>query len=155
MQRGYARGLPQGEARGKPLSARGETESQRRRRIAQEQHQQTPDFLFQLGFKNRYGFDYKYWRRLRRLYINEINSRTSPGAQMVPAMIFQVKQAWGFGWRDPANPDIREWEEWVERRLAERLDDMISYQDLGDKEPGHYHWQYVNVVPPIEFWYYH
>jgi len=150
MQRGYARGLPQYEARGKPRF-----ESQIRLRRSVEQTGETPWQRFNAGFEQRYGFSYSYWRSLRRRWINEINSRTSTGGQVIPSHISSVLSAWNTGWRDPNRPEFTTWQDWMENRLAERLNDIIEYQDLGDKSSGFQNWQFRSNVPPIELYWYH
>lgn len=159
MQRGYARGLSQGDARGKRVTATGQTEYQRRAAATQERYGMSPwQLRYGIGFERRYGFKYRYWRKLQRMYVNDINARSSPGGAISPSTVGQVKENWRVGFRDQFQPDLRgpdDWEPWIERRLSEKLDDMISYQDLGEKANGAYHFGYLVNVMPIELWYYH
>jgi hypothetical protein len=154
MQRGYLRGFGQSEARGYRVRG-GETETQRRRRITLEETGVTPSQLYAINFEATYGFKYSYWRKLRRLYLAELDARVSPGARITPPRVAAVKQAWDVGWRDETRPELNSWEEWVEQKTSERLDDTIAFQDLNDRRLGSAHFQMRSYVPPIEFWYYH
>jgi hypothetical protein len=154
MQRGYLRGLGQSEARGYRVRA-GESETQRRRRVTMEQYGQTPWERYGIGFEATYGFKYSYWRKLRRLYLAELDQRVSPGARITPISVAMVKQAFDAGWHDETRPDADTWEVWTEQKISERLDDTIAFQDLGEKASGNYHFAMRSSVPPIEFWYYH
>lgn len=139
MQRGFAQGVPQVVARRGAGARQGEeelSEFQRRR----------------LRFLERYGFDETLWRRWYRLYIREINSMASPGAQIDKTMVRQVL----------ANSEITGLgADWMEQRLKEKLADMIEYRAIKHGGPGtggflHY-WADVAArgFTPIEFWYYH
>jgi hypothetical protein len=164
MQRGYARGMSQAEARGHPLSEQGLTESQLRR----------------LRFEERYGVPYKDWERFRRLYIKFINSRTWPDGpggnersepndpRVFPSDLGAIKRNFDEGFRDPRFPDVSDWKVWTEIRLSERVDAIIAYQDYGDATPGHQQYDsrsgswtsVVSVIalgsaPPLELWWYH
>src|SRR5215469_6394271 len=154
MQRGYARGLTQTQARrniaGYP---QGVSESQLRRQRERERYGDTlpPDVtFFQFNFERRYGYSYNYWRRLRRRFIREINERAwhnPPGPRMniengarrdprvFPGDIAEVKRLYDTGARDPLYPGMQTWQEWAELRLAERLTAIRAYQDdLSDFE---------------------
>lgn len=149
MQRGYSRGVPQHEARGKPAG-----EYRQRQIREQQQYGQTPWERFNIGFKGRYGFSYRYWRQLKRRWVDEINSMASPEAQITPATIAQVKAAWDTGWRDQYRPEFTEWEDWIENRLDENLQDRVNYQD-GDKDSAATNFRTRSSVPPIELYWYH
>jgi hypothetical protein len=167
MQRNYARGITQQEARGhRPGEAR-------RRREYQEE------------FNNLYGISRAEWNRWYRVYIREMNKRSWPNGpghmnvlpdgsrqdpRIFPQDLAAVKTAYTSGYKDPQYPDIT-WQEWIEIRLAERLDAMIAYQDFGDRGPGRDEFMgrsaawpaggmwtgvfNVSTAPPIELWYYH
>lgn len=150
MQRGYARGLSQHEARGQ----RG-GESVRRRERVERETGQTPWQIYAFNFRQRYGFSYSYWRTLRKRYINEINRRASPGAQMLPSHITDIINLFNMGWRDDRRPELRTWEAWVEVHLGERLWSTILYQDDGETAYGSFNFTFRNSVAPIEYWYYH
>jgi hypothetical protein len=165
MQRGYARGLPQYSARGKPRDEYG----QRRQQI-QEEYQQTPYERMTQQFERRYGFSYRYWRQLRRRWIDEINSLTSPGSGVIPDHIARVKEAWDNGWRDPYRSEFNDWHDWIENRLDERLNDTLDFQELNDPTSGRQNFnqwrgqpgnvatgqfQFVTTSIPPELYYYH
>jgi hypothetical protein len=150
MQRGYARGMTQATARGQRAG-----ESRRRYERVVGQTGQTPQQLFEFGFQQRYGFSYRYWRKLRRQYVDPINEVSSPGGEITPSMVTSVKSAWDAGWRDPNRPELTTWEMWVEVHLAERLAATELYVDYGDTRLGAYNFQLRSSLPPIEFWYYH
>jgi hypothetical protein len=154
MQRAYSRGLTQSEARGH-RAVGGETETQRRRRQTRERTGMTPWESFGIGFQQRYGFSYRYWRRLRRLYVDEINRRASPGAKILPSHVSDIIQLYDMGWTDPMRPELRTWEAWVEVHLGERLWSTILYQDEGQSAYGNFNFNSRNSVAPIEYWYYH
>lgn len=50
---------------------------------------------------------------------------------------------------------------WAFERLWEKYDDMVSYRQFADKDPGHEHWgEYYQMhvyIPalPATWWYYH
>jgi hypothetical protein len=155
MQRAYNRGLSQSEARGHRRSPAGLSESQRRRQRTLERTGQTPSELFGFGFQQRYGFSYNYWRRLRRLYINELNERRSPGARMKPSHVFDIIQMYRLQGGDLMRPELRTWESWVEVHLGEALWATILYQDEHDSLYGSFNWSRRSAVPPIEYWFYH
>lgn len=154
MQRNFARGLTQSEARGHAPVA-GETETQRRRRQERERTGLTPWEQFGIGFQNRYGFSYRYWRKLRRRYVDEINRRSSPGGRILPSHVSDIIQLYDMGWRDEVNPELNTWEAWVEVHLGDRLWSTILYQDEGNSALGAYAFSRRNSVAPIEYWYYH
>lgn len=146
MQRNYARGMSQSEARGH-RAVGGVTEAQRRREQAAAVNPSlSRSQQFALGFQQRYGFTYNYWRYLKRNYIDAINSRSSPDMQITPIWIQQIivnTPMTGLG------------TDWIETRLAERLNDMIAYQDYDDRDPGGAHFAERIAYTPIEWWYYH
>lgn len=150
MQRGYARGLSQHEARGQ----RGGESVRRRERVYRETGQ-TPHQIYAFNFRQRYGFSYSYWRTLRKRYINEINRRSSPGGQMLPSHVTDIINLYNMGWRDDRRPELRTWEAWVEVHLGERLWSTILYQDDGETAYGSFNFTFRNSVAPIEYWYYH
>lgn len=141
MQRGFARGLTQSEARGQGVR-NGLTESQRRQR---------PDYSTSAAaFYARHGVTLAWWRRMRRLYINPMNAEASPGNQITLAFIDQEMQnapvlAATTGGSGP---------EWMEQRLAERLYAMDEYR-VGNSQPGFAYFQIRTSYRPIEWWYYH
>ena len=151
MQRGYSRGLPQFEARGKPSG-----ESRIRREQAAERGT-TPWELFKSSFERRYGFSYSYWRSLRRRWVDEINRLTSKDGfgHIEPVHIQQVIQLFATGWRDRQFPELDTWQAWVENSLDLRLENMIAYQEYGEINPGRQRWLSRSSNPPIEFYYYH
>lgn len=162
MQRQYARGLSQSEARGHS-AAGGESESQLRRQ----------------RFEQKYGIPYRIWERLRRKYIAEINERSWPGGPPVmnrndtggrddPRVflsdILDIKKLYDGGYRDPVAP-VDTWDQYAEVRLSQRLSAMIMYQDYNDSGPGAIEYNsrsstwygYIGMAsgPPVELWYYH
>lgn len=155
MQRGYARGISQAEARG-----------------------HTP-FL---------GLTEAQWRRLKRLYVDEINQRSWPQApssrmnidiagnrkdpRIFKSDVMYIVDLFQGGYRDPAVPSISDWLTYTEWRLSERLNAIIQYQEFGDLTAGREDFYSRSTVwpqgglwiqgglristgPPIEFWYYH
>lgn len=180
MQRNYARGLPQQQARGKRQAEHVTRAQQEQQRYGDEL---TPEQRFQFGFERRYGFTYRYWRKLYRNYIQEINQRALPNPhsnymmidangrradpRVFPSDVAAIKQLYDTGYRDPLYPDIRTWEDWIEYRLYERLDGIREFQDFHNVGPGRTEfqnrssiWLNINlfggsVGPPIELWYYH
>lgn len=154
LQRGYRRGLSQSEARGHAATAAG-TESQRRRQRTLERTGMTPTEAFGIGFRQRYGFSYSYWRRLRRLYINEINKRSSPSGQIKPSHISDVIQMFRLVGGDMYRPELRTWEAWTEVHLGERMWALILYQEEGDTAYGAFNFSRRNNLYPIVFYYYH
>jgi hypothetical protein len=115
----------------------------------------TPTEVFGIGFQQRYGFSYSYWRRLRRLYINEINKRSSPSAHIKPSHVSSVIQVFEIQGGDPFRPELRTWEAWTEVHLGNRMWAIILYQDEGDNSYGAFNFALRSSVFPIEFWYYH
>lgn len=154
MQGAFARGLTQSEARGH-RAVGGETETQRRRRQTRERTGLTPWESFGIGFQQRYGFSYTYWRKLRRRYVDEINRRASPGAAIKPSHITDVINLFNMGWFDSQRPELRSWEAWVEVHLGERLWSTILFQDERERAYGQFNFVRRNSVPPIEYYYYH
>ena len=163
MQRNYARGITQAEARGHRPTDEGLTESQVRR----------------VRFQERHGISYNDWARFYRRYVREINRRsfpTAPGPAMVidngvrrdprifPEDIAAVRDLYNNGFRDPVyNPGS--WEEWTDQRLAERLGALVDFQDSADSAAGSQQFwgrtsawigtMGIAAAPPVEFWYYH
>lgn len=183
MQRNYARGISQSAARGHSSSSYG-AESRARREREQQKYgdELTPTQRFYLGFQQRYGFSYRYWRKLWRNYIAEINSRALPNPhsnrmivvngqrkdpRVFPIDVAAIKQLYDGGYRDPVYPDARTWEDWIELRLGERLYAIREFQDFHNAVPGRSEyqnrsstWLNVNLFggsagPPIELWWYH
>lgn len=152
MQRGYARGLPQYEARGKRAN-----EARIQRERIQEQYGQTPWERFNQSFERRYGFSYSYWRYLRRKWIDEINKKTSKDGfgHIKPIQVAQMIQLFQTGWRDKAFPEFTDWKPWTENALDLRLENMLAYQEDGDPLPGRGRFFARSSNPPIEFYYYH
>lgn len=156
MQRNFARGLSQSEARGHRVSPQGFTEAQIRRQQAQAAGFQTPWERFTLNFERRYGFSYRYWRFLKRRWIDAINARSSPGLQITPIWIAQeLQNASGIFSSFLAINQMPSGKPWIEQRLDEKLADMEAYQDENDKEPGFLHFIRRDNFRPIEWWYYH
>jgi hypothetical protein len=153
MQRAFARGVSQSEARGHKAIG-GLTESQ--------------------------------WRRLKRLYVNDINRMSweegpprmyAPGGVRKDPRIFRhdvqaIVELFDQGYRDPGAPTINNWLQYAEWRLAGRLSAMRAYQEDDDPQPGRAAffghsqiWPKTGIwlqagfdfasAPPIEFWYYH
>lgn len=156
MQRNYARGISQAEARGhRPSRLTGETESQRRRRLATEQGT-TPYQLRIINWNLRYpGMSYSWYQRMYRKYISEINYRST--AVVTPSVVYaQLATSGSPNLPPPGQPPTGHDEEWVENQLLWRLASMQQFQDEGENELGHA--LYVNIqldpVPP-EWWYYH
>lgn len=144
MQRAYARGQTQSEARGHQVTPGGPSESELRKQRWLERN----------GVPLWRTDVYNFWRRNSSV-INQINDRVSPQAQITPLSIAQLAENWGRFGGDSYQPDARTWQRWATRRLGERLDDIISYQDLGETGNGSYHFQFRSGVAPIEFWWYH
>lgn len=131
------------------------------------------------------GLSESQWRRLRRLYVDEINYRTWPQAtssrmnirdgQRDDPRIFRqdvayIVKLFSDGYRDPNNPTLATWLQYTEYLLAQRLANTREYQEFSDVSPGRndYYgrssfWTKVGFFqlfdmiagPPIEFWYYH
>lgn len=144
MQRNYSRGLSQSEARGHRAKG-GVNESQLRAQREMLQYGMKPWQRFAITFQQRYGFSYRYWRRLKRLYIDSINSMSSPGQQVTPVWIQQELIN---------EPLTGHNEDWIEARLGEKEYDMFRYR-LHDAEPGRVHFDQRDNLAPIEWWYYH
>lgn len=102
------------------------------------------------GHKAVGGLTESQWRRLRRLYVNEINRRTwktGPSRMNViegqrddPRIFRQdvqyIVELFNGGYRDPNVPTIDNWLGYVEWRLAERLAATREYQDMGNATFG-------------------
>lgn len=96
------------------------------------------------------GLTESQWRRLKRLYIDEINGRSwakgprrmnvVEGVRQDPRIFKQdinyIVSLFQQGYRDPAVPSISNWLTYVEWRLTSRLNAMIEFQDFGDAWPG-------------------
>jgi hypothetical protein len=148
MQRNYARGMTQSEARGhRPNILTGETESQRRRRLTLQNTGMTPSQYYQYNWQQRYPLmPLSWWRRMSPL-IQEINRRTSPGLEITPEVVYsQIVNA------PITGHDLS----WVENRLAFRLAAIQEYQDYGSNNTGYqlYVENQLDTNPP-EWWYYH
>jgi hypothetical protein len=153
MQRGYRRGVPQYEARGK-------TASEYQTRIIREQqvYGQKPWERFQIGFEQRYGFSYKYWRQLKRRWVDDINQRArhqNTKDIITPGTIASVKSAFDAGWRDNYRPEFNNWQDWVENRLDENLRVRIESEEAGDDEPAKAEFRTRSEVMPVELYWYH
>lgn len=162
MQRNYARGISQGEARGHQ-TAGGPSESVLRRQ----------------RFEQEYGIPYHVWERFRRKYIKEINDRSWRGGPSTMQLnefgnradpriflsdILAIRELYDRGYRDPVTP-VDTWEQYAEVRLSQRLNALIMYQDYNDADPGRADYNNRSGIwygtfsaasaPPIELWYYH
>lgn len=148
MQRNYTRGISQAEARGhKPNIFTGETESQRRRRLAEERGTTVQDETI-IRWNARYpGMDRNWYRRMYSAYIREINARSSPGVRIGPDVVYsQLVNA----------PMTGHNTEWVEERLLWRMSAMQQYQDEDSNEIGFQLFIQNQLDPtPPEWWYYH
>lgn len=96
------------------------------------------------------GLTESQWRRLKRLYVDEINRRTwkegpsrmnAPGGERDDPRIFRqdvqyIVELYNEGYRDPNVPTLNNWLDYVEWRLAERLTNTRAYQDDGDPSWG-------------------
>jgi hypothetical protein len=157
VQSGYQRGVSLSEARGYRTIS-GITESQRRRQRTIAELGITPQEQFEIGFEQRYGFTYRYWRYLRRHWIDDINSRSAPSGHITPRHI-QME----LNYTAETGHD----ESWIETRLYEKLTDMIAFQDYKDKTPGRMDWDrkdgyainffedYEPDYQPMMWWWYH
>lgn len=141
MQRGHAAGLPQAVARRSgpagttPFVPESEVRKQR--------------------FLERWGFEERVWRRLWRKYIREINEMASPAGQITKAIVRQVLMN---------TPSTGLGADWLENRLAEKLEDMKEYRSLerrAHQNPdtsGYDHYfseADERGMTPIELWWYH
>lgn len=102
------------------------------------------------GHKAVGGLTESQWRRLKRLYVDEINRRTwkeGPsrmnviGGERQDPRIFRqdvqyIAELYNEGYRDPNVPTIPDWLGYVEWRLAERLASTREYQDVGNTSFG-------------------
>jgi hypothetical protein len=96
------------------------------------------------------GLTESQWRRLRRLYVNDINNmawENGPsrmniigGHRQDPRIFKQdvaaIQNLYDQGYRDPGAPSIDNWLAYAEWRLQARLSAMIDYQEYGDPIPG-------------------
>lgn len=162
MQRNFARGISQSEARGHQAVG-GVTESQRR----------------SLRFEELHGIPRRVWDRLYRRHIREINKRTwaaAPGPRMnapggvrndpriFPSDIAAIKALYDTGYRDPVS-GAATWEQYAEERLSQRKMAMRDYQDNHEPASGRAQFDnrtstWVGMIgmaapPPVELWYYH
>lgn len=127
MQRGYARGLTQTQARRGVELPPDYSESQVRRE----------------RFQATYGISYNYYRRLQVRYGADIvNNR--PGA-ISPLLVGQAVQLQAQGLLPP---------NWVEDRLADRRIATDNYR-AGITETGEQEFDDRIEFVPIEWWYYH
>lgn len=144
MQRNFARGIGQTEARGHPPSPTGLTESQIR---AQR-------------FQQKWGFSYNQWRRWKHRYIDEINeTRAStyvPGQNGNPITISDIAQdIEANSLRAQMIPGIFiPPDSYTEERLARLLDVVRAYR-AGDPTPGRADFYARESYRPIELWWYH
>lgn len=184
MQSSYARGLSQATARGhRTVNGRSESQIRRDRERITYGDQLPPWQRFGLGFEQRYGFSYAYWRFLRRNWIDEINQRAYPhphsrymmvdangqraDPRIFPSDITAIRQLYDNGFRDPVHSEVTTWQQWVELRLVERLTAIRDYQDMHDPTFGRLAYQNRSSVwlnanlmggasaPPLELWWYH
>jgi hypothetical protein len=93
----------------------------------------------------RYGFPYNEWRRLWRLYIREINELSSPDVRIDPSIVAQELENSSFTGHDM---------EWVENRLAGKLQAMLAYRQ-GSSVVGYQYFMDRDYMAPIEWWWYH
>lgn len=154
MQRAYNRGLSQSEARGHRRTAAG-SESQRRRQRIREQFGMTPTELFGIGFQQRYGYSYNYWRKLQRNGLRELNSLRSPDVRITKSHVTDVIQMYRLVGGDFNRPELRTWEAWVEVHIGEALTATELYQEESDNRLGAYYWSFRTELAPVEFWFYH
>lgn len=160
MQRGFAAGIPQQRARGRVLGE--QTEYQQRAARLFERTGETPWQRFKRAreFKQQYGFELRYWEKLRRKWVDEINALSAPRGVTPGARI--IDPQWVTDELDNARQNALilpllggSGKPWIERRLSENLNDMIQYRQ-GNSQPGalHFHTQ-PHATRPIEWWWYH
>lgn len=138
MQRGYARGLTQTQARRGVTLPAGYSESQVRRERGYSGEIQRQ------RFEQRYpGITYNEYRSYQRRYGSDIVN-TRPGG-ISPQLIVQAKQQEASGILPPG---------WVENRLQERREATDNYRD-GIEETGIQDFDQRISFTPIEWWYYH
>lgn len=143
MQRNFARGIGQAEARGHG-SPTGLSEWAIR----------------QQRFRQKYGFSESTWRRWRRNYINEINeTRAStyvPGQNGNPITLSDIAQdIEANSLRAQMVPGIFvPPESYTEERLVRLLDVVRAYRE-GDPTPGRADFYARESYRPIELWWYH
>lgn len=136
MQRGYAAGLPQWMARryGPGGTAPRVTESERRR----------------LSFLERWGFEERVWRRLWKKYIKRINSMASPADQITKQDIQAFNQR---------TPVTGLGMDWLENRLAGKLQDMLNYRNHTTSPMGYTYFDPAEELnksqTDLKFWWYH
>lgn len=169
IRRGYEHGVSVSVARGHAVPVSGQfagmNESQRRRANAVETGDElTPWQRVTFAFERRWGFSYSYWRRLKRLWVDDINSYIkNVYDKITPAWISEelsnreLYQAAGFTSGEP----------WIEQRLAEKLADIQEWQERkatrqldakgrsGPGSDGWMHWHTRDNFRPVEWWYYH
>lgn len=127
MQRGYARGLSQTQARRNVEAPPGYSESQIRRD----------------RFRQIYGFDYSYYQALQRKYGSDIvNMR---GGGISPQHIAMAMQLQAQGLLEP---------NWIEDRLAGRRYATDMYRQ-GNAPVGRVEFDTRIQYTAIEWWYYH
>ena len=144
MQRDYSRGMPQQAARGhRPVN--GLSESQLRSQRSQLAYGMKPWQRFAFTFKQRWGFEYRWWRYLKRHWIDAINSMTSPSQVITPVWISQELTNAALTGHNEA---------WIEQRLSEKLYAMERYR-MGDAQPGGINFSHRDGLAPIEWWFYH
>jgi len=163
MQRGYARGLTQTQARraATPRAAinrLGISESQYRRqqiRQRQEELRREQEFLAGIQFRSQYGFELSYWNYLRASYVDEINQNRVEGSNIdviQPQSVADIIQLYNMGAVDITEYDT--WQGWVEHRLEELMEDIRDYK-RGQYQPGQVNFYSRPAYTPIEFWWYH
>lgn len=137
------------------------------------------------GHKPIGGLTESQWRRLKRLYVDEINYRTwenAPsnrmqrrGGERVDPRIFKqdiqyIVEIMDEGYRDPNQPTLDNWLEYSEFLLAIRLDAIIEFQEFNNPSPGKQNFYSrqsfwtkqgfigffdITSAPTIQLWWYH
>lgn len=156
------RGIGYTAARGH-APARGETESQRRNRLSVEQFGQTASQIYRSELRTwleEHGYTpdttLMTWTDLIRLAprLRYMYNAAGETGRVTPIMIYEAIQLE----RDKFLPPG-----WAFDRLWEKYDDMVSYREYADKQPGHDHYVteylqlkvYLPGPPAIQWWYYH
>ena len=137
------------------------------------------------GHKPIGGLTESQWRRLKRLYVDEINYRTwenapsnrmkTRGGERTDPRIFKqdvqyIVELFQEGYHDPNQPTLTDWLSYTEFILALRLDATIEHQEFNNSAPGRQNffsrsdfWQQegfigffqIKAAPPIQMWWYH
>lgn len=156
------RGIGYSAARGHGVR-QGETESQRRNRLSVENFGRTVSQIRRanaISWLEEHGYTPELtgftWTDLIRLEPRLRYMYDAPEeARVTPQMIYQVVQLEKEGLLEPG---------WAFNRLWEKYDDMISYREYQDKQPGHDHYidEFLQLhptepdaQPTIQWWYYH